>query len=143
MRDATDDALTLDQARKDKRERVYHVHGEIYVQLAPDSDYRLLYRALDPIIREFPWVDIVYYESTLPGQEEPTFSAQGECRFIWNAQKQCLETTSDTLPMRRGQLVAFENWMKATMNHLARKQIPGLGIRALRAKVTTSREISL
>lgn len=135
------------QARKDEAERIYRPSAQIMVRTKSEMNVDTLNWGLQSLISKRPWLDSRWYETErrrldFIGRTTRAFEVQGTCGFTWrDGVNPGFHSFGDTLCLRRGQLLAFENWVESLVLGLANFPLPHVEIVDVRGTVTFFRHI--
>lgn len=136
----------VQQARKDKAERIFMPSAQIFVRTKNELNVDTLNWGLQSLITNRPWRDSRWYEHDQriprPYGSPDAFEVQGMCEFAWReGANGGFYSHGEKLYLRRGQMLAFENWVQALVHGLANLPLPHIEIHDVRGTVSYFRHI--
>ena len=135
------------QARNDAANRIYRPRIELWVKTEGPIKVDLVTWAIDKLLKEHPWHDKLLREVVEDDRmgrvanAPKTYEVNATCVMTWIEEKGYFESLQDMIPLRRGQMVAFENWVAMIVQALRTMEIPTVVIKDVQAHVEFTRWI--
>jgi hypothetical protein len=132
------------QAKRDDIERIYRPTVEISFRIDHPYTSDILSWKLQELLKKHPWNDkrarIGPNDRRIFGLEEAR-EVQGFTDFHWDEKRKCFRTGSRVIALRRGQLIAFENWVQSLVDGFVKESLPGIHVHEAYGIVTYARDI--